>query len=132
MFYLEKNIASIPGVQGGIKEGSIIISPFYAESGKWSILYPAQAEQEVKGTLSKHLRTWAEEAHAAANPKYCYEWSFEGPDGSLIAFCVWYANLQMNDGIVQCEFNLRRVAETLKGVQKRRAINADFAMQKAC
>lgn len=38
-------------------------------------------------------------APAAANPKYCYNWSFEQP-GEAVAACLWYPSLKETDGTV--------------------------------
>ena len=35
----------------------------------------------------------------AANPKYCYNWSFEQP-GEAVAVCLWHKNLKQNNGYV--------------------------------
>ena len=35
----------------------------------------------------------------AANPKYCYNWSFEQP-GEVVAVCLWHPSLREHDGTV--------------------------------
>jgi 5-methylcytosine-specific restriction enzyme A len=35
----------------------------------------------------------------AANPKYCYNWSFEQP-GEVVAVCLWHRTLKQKDGVV--------------------------------
>jgi 5-methylcytosine-specific restriction enzyme A len=35
--------------------------------------------------------------HPAANPKYCYNWSFEQP-GELVAVCLWHSDLKYLEG----------------------------------
>lgn len=35
--------------------------------------------------------------HPAANPKYCYNWSFEQP-GETVAVCLWHRSLKLVDG----------------------------------
>jgi len=35
----------------------------------------------------------------AANPKYCYNWSFEQP-GETVALCLWYRSLKQKDGTI--------------------------------
>jgi len=35
----------------------------------------------------------------AANPKYCYNWSFEQP-GEVIAACLWHRSLKQRNGTV--------------------------------
>ena len=35
----------------------------------------------------------------AANPKYCYNWSFEQP-GEVVAVCLWHRSLKEKDGRV--------------------------------
>jgi hypothetical protein len=67
----------------------------------------------------------------AANPKYCYEWSFNDPAGRFVLYSTWYVNLLLNGDEIYQQFNLRQTAESLTGPQRKRAINADFAMQKA-
>jgi 5-methylcytosine-specific restriction enzyme A len=36
-------------------------------------------------------------ASPAANPKYCYNWSFEQP-GEAVVVCLWYRSLRQKDG----------------------------------
>ncbi len=38
-------------------------------------------------------------ASPAANPKYCYNWSFEQP-GEAVAVCLWHETLEQKDGRV--------------------------------
>lgn len=68
---------------------------------------------------------------AASNPKYCYEWSYQDHEEKIIVLNVWYENLTIRNGNIVQQLNLREVAENVKGTQKRRAINMDFALQKA-
>jgi hypothetical protein len=42
---------------------------------------------------------WKEyrERHPAANPKYCYNWSFEQP-GEVVVLCLWHQSLETAKG----------------------------------
>jgi hypothetical protein len=45
---------------------------------------------------------WAENfkgRYPSANPKYCYNWSFEQP-GELVALCLWHNSLEVSGGNV--------------------------------
>src|SRR5262249_39442701 len=35
----------------------------------------------------------------AANPKYCYNWSFEQP-GETVAVCLWHRSLKQKNGLI--------------------------------
>lgn len=72
---------------------------------------------------------------AAANPKYCYEWSFVQPN-KVVVLNLWYDNMQERGGAVVQDLNLRELARDFervarKGVWIKRAIEMDFAVQKA-
>ena len=65
---------------------------------------------------------------AAANPKYCYEWSFVEP-GRVVVLNLWHAPMREQNGIVSVNLNLRKGGE--KGVRRARAEKFDFAIQEA-
>lgn len=48
-------------------------------------------------------------AKAAANPKYCYEWSFLQP-GKLVVLNVWYRSMRERGNVITLEDNLRASA----------------------
>ena len=52
----------------------------------------------------------------AANPKYCYNWSFEQP-GEAFAVCLWHPELEEKDGEIYSSFNpsVRLARRTDKG-----------------
>ena len=51
---------------------------------------------------------------AAANPRYCYEWSFVKP-GEVVVLNLWYSNLRKADGVVFQELNFRDIEEKYRG-----------------
>jgi 5-methylcytosine-specific restriction protein A len=51
--------------------------------------------------------------HPAANPKYCYNWSFEQP-GETIAVCLWYRSLKERNGTIVYDRKPRAFASTRK------------------
>ncbi len=74
------------------------------------------------------------EDNAAANPKYCYEWSFVRP-ATVVVLNLWYAGMQELEGTIMQELNLRdsaqRYARAGKRIWEKRAINMDLAIQAA-
>jgi 5-methylcytosine-specific restriction enzyme A len=60
----------------------------------------------------------------AANPKYCYNWSFEQP-GEFVAACLWYSQFKSHADVVSYSMNSRgrasRRTEPGSGVWNRRA-----------
>ena len=46
---------------------------------------------------------------AAANPKYCYEWSFIQPS-KVVVLNLWHANLQEQSGLVFAILNMQSEA----------------------
>jgi 5-methylcytosine-specific restriction protein A len=52
---------------------------------------------------------------AAANPRYCYEWSFVEP-GRVVVLNLWHANLRERRGGVSVDLNMRREADRLRAV----------------
>lgn len=72
---------------------------------------------------------------AAANPKYCYEWSFV-EHGKVIVLCLWHASMHVEDGAIVQTLNMREIArrfEELTGgaLGKRRSRGMDLAIQRA-
>jgi 5-methylcytosine-specific restriction enzyme A len=53
---------------------------------------------------------------AAANPKYCYEWSFIQP-GKVVVLNLWHASLQEHDNIVYVTMNMRKEAQRLHHIK---------------
>jgi 5-methylcytosine-specific restriction protein A len=45
----------------------------------------------------------------AANPKYCYEWTFGGNQEPIL-FCIWHKSLKCSNGQVSFEDNLRQLS----------------------
>jgi 5-methylcytosine-specific restriction protein A len=75
------------------------------------------------------------ESKASSNPKYCYEWSFVEPK-KVVVLNLWFASMQVRDGIVVRDLNMRQIARRFGqipngSVIKRRALNMDIAIQKA-
>src|SRR5689334_14668104 len=59
---------------------------------------------------------WADyegRAGPAANPKYCYDWSFVEP-GKVVVLNLWHANLRERRGIVTIETDMRGRAIRLR------------------
>ena len=78
----------------------------------YPFLWPARKESvhSVLMSLGHDLREWNEikggAAKAPSNPKYCYNWSFENP-GKAVAVCIWYAEVNQDEGSVFQANNLR-------------------------
>lgn len=74
------------------------------------------------------------EKRAAANPRYCFEWSFLKP-GSFVVLNLWYRSLRERKGIVSIDLNLResvrKYAERGKVSWRTRAEKVDIAIQNA-
>lgn len=94
--------------------------------------YERQTVFELLEQAGFDLKDWGESKYgasrAAANPKYCYNWSFEEP-GQAIAVCIWYAEI-MDDGRVLYHSNNMRVEPvsnnlTSARIWKRRAVAVD-------
>lgn len=47
-----------------------------------------------------------------SNPAYCYEWTFGGK-GEPIIVCIWHEELEIKDGRIQFEGNLRKLGTKL-------------------
>lgn len=70
-------------------------------------------------------------ANAATNPRYCFEWAFVEP-GVVVVLNIWFAKMQLIDGEICQELNLRRESlEATNPVWRRRAQRFDAAVQKA-
>jgi 5-methylcytosine-specific restriction protein A len=74
-------------------------------------------------------------AKAAANPKYCYEWSFVDP-GKVVVLNLWHASMKERDGVIFQELNQREVALRYerppgKPAWALRARRSDLAIQTA-
>lgn len=68
---------------------------------------------------------------AASNPKYCYEWSYEDDSKNLIILNLWYDNLEILDGFIVQNLNLRETArKSASSPHARRAIKMDFSLQR--
>ena len=70
---------------------------------------------------------------AAANPKYCYQWSFVEP-GRVVVLSLWYANIDERSGVVTVVTNMREASKELatkgaKTVWIKRAEKIDEAIQ---
>jgi hypothetical protein len=72
--------------------------------------------------------------NAAANPKYCFEWSFIQP-GRVVVLSWWHGDLCEEGGVVCVKLNLREVARNAeqrgKGAWTRRARKFDRAVKEA-
>ncbi|MBI5770015.1 MAG: hypothetical protein HZA93_19725 [Verrucomicrobia bacterium] len=66
----------------------------------------------------------------ASNPKYCYNWSFEGVDRAVV--CLWFAEMKHEGGVTfQC-LNYREIAASRRhwnASQRKRAAGMDHAIQ---
>ncbi len=82
-------------------------------------------------------------AHAASNPKYCYEWSFV-EDDKLVVLNLWHKGMRELDGVVSSSFNMRSLAHQVarlrddplrkndaKPIWEKRALKMDSALQLA-
>ena len=80
------------------------------------------------------VRDWANgkggREKAASNPKYCYEWAFVQPK-ELVLLNLWHANMEETDGVVFTKINPRNSASKRTGIERRRALRMDKALQAA-
>ena len=67
---------------------------------------------------------------AAANPKYCYNWSFVEP-GKVVVLNLWHSDMNERDGVVAYKLNARETARRGAGVTVSRANAMDEAIQSA-
>lgn len=70
---------------------------------------------------------------AAVNPKYCYEWSFVDPAGTVV-LNLWFQNIKERRGGVSVTMNMRKVSRDMsrrgyKGVWIARAARMDEAIR---
>ena len=68
----------------------------------------------------------------ASNPKYCYNWSFEGPDRVVV--CLWFEEMRLEEGVVFQTLNYREIAASRRhwnATQRKRAAGMDHAIQLA-
>ena len=70
--------------------------------------------------------------NAASNPKYCYEWSFDGPRTSVVVN-LWFDSIKEKNGRLELIANMREWASEphLTGPQKRRSIEMDERLRRA-
>ena len=52
---------------------------------------------------------------ASTNPKYCYEWAFHDPRGTIVV-SIWHDGIKRVDGEIVLEDNLRETAEFYRNV----------------
>jgi len=72
------------------------------------------------------------EEKAASNPKYCYEWSYVNHEKKVIVINLWYSEMEVKDGAIIRNINMKNIAErNTNSPRKKRALNMDFAFQKA-
>lgn len=70
--------------------------------------------------------------HPASNPKYCYNWSFEGRDRVVV--CLWFEEMESDGDSVYQSQNYRDIAASRrlwKANQRKRAADMDHAIQLA-
>lgn len=67
---------------------------------------------------------------AAANPKYCYNWTFVEAN-KVVVLNLWYSDMEERDGVVIDQWNAREIAKRGKGVTVTRAKAMDKAIQEA-
>lgn len=65
----------------------------------------------------------------AANPKYCYNWSFRDDKEKLVVLNLWFSNMEIKGDAILQTLNLQKVANEEKdGARVRRAIEMDSAI----
>jgi 5-methylcytosine-specific restriction protein A len=69
-------------------------------------------------------------ASAAANPKYCYNWSFVAL-GKLVVLNLWHSGFKEQNGNIIVNWNAREIARISKGITVRRATQVDEAIESA-
>ncbi len=52
-------------------------------------------------------------AHAASNPKYCYQWAFVEP-GKVAVLNLWHENMVQNASGIHSKFNIRKLGDDCK------------------
>lgn len=70
---------------------------------------------------------------AAANPKYCYEWSHKDIHKNLVVLSLWYKNLELVEGRIIQKLNLRlNIKQTSRSSPQRlRAKKMDESLETA-
>jgi 5-methylcytosine-specific restriction protein A len=68
--------------------------------------------------------------YAAANPKYCYEWSFVVPE-KVVVLNLWHDRMKEKNKQIVWSGNLREWASQVSGPEKRRSQKMDEAIQTA-
>jgi 5-methylcytosine-specific restriction enzyme A len=107
-----------------------------ARSPVWSEITPTKLllVRDLVRSAGIDVSDWGDykggEARAAANPKYCYEWSFVKPK-KLVVLNVWVNQLVERDSTLVRDFNTRTFAQRTSPVQKRRALKMASAIQEA-
>ncbi len=82
------------------------------------------------------ISDWANYAkgpkYAAANPKYCYQWSFVEP-GRVVVLCLWHEDLKMRGDDLIYPTNMRQIAGKVreKSIWYKRSIEMDKHLQLA-
>ncbi|MDI1247850.1 MAG: hypothetical protein PSV13_03110 [Lacunisphaera sp.] len=69
--------------------------------------------------------------HAAANPKYCYDWAFWDDAKKVVVFCLWYSQMDEHEGRVFEVLNYRDVARKADSVRVARARRMDQGLYMA-
>jgi hypothetical protein len=68
----------------------------------------------------------------AANPRYCYDWAFEGDN--RVVLCLWHGELRFEDKTVFQNLNYRTITASRRhwsSTQRKRAERMDHAIQRA-
>lgn len=74
---------------------------------------------------------WKGSAAGAANPKYCYNWSFVDRE-SVVVLCLWHNELESIDGKIVQRLNYKQYAEAgANSMRNARADKMDVAFQVA-
>jgi uncharacterized protein DUF3883 len=85
------------------------------------------------------VRDWADfkggAKRAAMNPKYCYEWALMQPGGPVL-LNLWHSQLEIRDGRIIAELNLRRHGKAPRGrgakeIRRQRALRMDECLRAA-
>jgi hypothetical protein len=106
----------------------------------YNSLWPVRKDNvhSILAQLGHDLSDWSNikggVAKAPANPKYCYNWSFENP-GSAVAICLWHAEIEHDGTSIFQTGNLRREPTgrsiVSRNIWKRRARAVDRDIQLA-
>lgn len=100
-------------------------------------LRPTQRQRlmDLVNAAGVDVSDWANfkggKSKAAANPKYCYEWSFVAPK-KLVILNLWHDHMkERRDGVVFIELNPREFASQRQGIESVRGLRMDEAIQTA-